>query len=177
LADLGNHELQDLWMPAAAAPTRSGEFKKSSKFKTREPYAPKTYKRGTRLIPQGRADHAARGCLHLKLDRYPRQANGVAQGDEVTGFFGALNACDSGNAQHIAFFGSARRDQRQSRRQHHDLARGNRHTSGAVFVTDIHHVGLALGIKVGQCGGVLAHDRQDRMDLQKVHKKRASYEA
>ena len=70
LADLGNHELQDLWMPAApaAAPARSGEFKKSSKFKTREPYAPKTYKRGTRLIPQGRADHAARVLLsHMDL--------------------------------------------------------------------------------------------------------------
>ena len=69
LADLGNHELQDLWMPApAAAPARSGEFKKSSKFKPREPYAPKTYKRGTRLIPQGRADHAARVLLsHMDL--------------------------------------------------------------------------------------------------------------
>jgi DNA primase len=68
LADLGNHELQDLWMPAAAAPTRSGEFKKSSKFKPRESFAPKTYKRGTRLIPQGRADHAARVLLsHMDL--------------------------------------------------------------------------------------------------------------
>jgi DNA primase len=72
LADLGNHELQDLWMPAspAAAPARTGggEFKKSSKFKPREPYAPKTYKRGTRLIPQGRADHAARVLLsHMDL--------------------------------------------------------------------------------------------------------------
>jgi DNA primase len=70
LADLGNHELQDLWMPAApaAAPVRSGEFKKSSKFKPREANAPKTYKRGTRLIPQGRADHAARVLLsHMDL--------------------------------------------------------------------------------------------------------------
>jgi DNA primase len=70
LADLGNHELQDLWMPAApaAAPARTGEFKKSSKFKPREPYALKTYKRGTRLIPQGRADHAARVLLsHMDL--------------------------------------------------------------------------------------------------------------
>ncbi len=70
LADLGNHELQDLWMPAAptASPARAGEFKKSSKFKPRESYAPKTYKRGTRLIPQGRADHAARVLLsHMDL--------------------------------------------------------------------------------------------------------------
>ena len=70
LADLGNHELQDLWMPAApaASPARAGEFKKSYKFKPRESYAPKTYKRGTRLIPQGRADHAARVLLsHMDL--------------------------------------------------------------------------------------------------------------
>ncbi|WP_310609476.1 DNA primase [Limnohabitans sp.] len=70
LADLGNHELQDLWMPApaTAVPTRTGEFKKSSKFKPRESYAPKTYKRGTRLIPQGRADHAARVLLsHMEI--------------------------------------------------------------------------------------------------------------
>ncbi len=71
LADLGNHELQDLWMPAApaaSAPRTGGEFKKSSKFKPHESYAPKTYKRGTRLIPQGRADHAARVLLsHMDL--------------------------------------------------------------------------------------------------------------
>jgi DNA primase len=71
LADLGNHELQDLWMPAApaaSAPRTGGEFKKTSKFKPRESSAPKTYKRGTRLIPQGRADHAARVLLsHMDL--------------------------------------------------------------------------------------------------------------
>ncbi|MEY4726858.1 MAG: hypothetical protein RLZ36_1485 [Pseudomonadota bacterium] len=70
LADLGNHELQDLWMPTThvAASARSGEFKKSSKFKPRDASAPKTYKRGTRLIPQGRADHAARVLLsHMDL--------------------------------------------------------------------------------------------------------------
>ena len=70
LADLGNHELQDLWMPAApaAGSARSGEFKKSSKFKSRESFAPKTYTRGTRLIPQGRANHAARVLLsHMDL--------------------------------------------------------------------------------------------------------------
>jgi DNA primase len=56
-------------MPApAAAPARTGEFKKSSKFKPRDAYAPKSYKRGTRLIPQGRADHAVRVLLtHMDL--------------------------------------------------------------------------------------------------------------
>ncbi len=71
LAELGNHELQDLWMPTAptaSAPRTGGEFKQSSTFKTRESPAPKTYKRGIRLIPQGRADHAARVLLsHMDL--------------------------------------------------------------------------------------------------------------
>jgi len=66
LADLGNHELQDLWIPPAPAPAntsgRSGEYKKSSKFKPRErtqSFSP----RRTRHMPQGRADHAARVLL------------------------------------------------------------------------------------------------------------------
>ena len=70
LTELGNHELQDLWIPAAppSAQARSGEFKKTSKFKPRDAYAPTTYKRGTRLIPQGRADHAVRVLLtHMEL--------------------------------------------------------------------------------------------------------------
>ncbi len=71
LADLGNHELQDLWMPAApaATPARTGEFKKkSSQFQARAPYAPKPRMRGTRLIPTGRADHAARVLLsHMDI--------------------------------------------------------------------------------------------------------------
>jgi DNA primase len=70
LAELGNHELQDLWSPAPA-PThapRKGEFKKSgSSFKPRQTYAP-TAKRGTRQIPAGRADHAVRVLLtHMTL--------------------------------------------------------------------------------------------------------------
>jgi hypothetical protein len=38
-------------------------------------------------------------------------------------------------------------------------------------------VGLALVIKMGQCGVVLAHGSQDQKGLQKVHKMRASYGA
>ena len=65
LAELGNHELQDLWAPAPAAThtTRKGEFKKSGGgFKSRQHYAP-TARRGTRQIPAGRADHAVRVLL------------------------------------------------------------------------------------------------------------------
>jgi DNA primase len=65
LADLGNHELQDLWIPPAStkAPTRTGEFNKPSRFKAREQQPAQHWKRGARQIPAGRADHAARVLL------------------------------------------------------------------------------------------------------------------
>ena len=71
LVDLGNHELQDLWTPTNSSDVPTclrGEFKKTTKFKSREPYVPKIYKRGTHLIPKGRADHAVRILLsHMEL--------------------------------------------------------------------------------------------------------------
>jgi len=64
LADLGTHELQDLWIPPAPASSsaRPGEVRKPSKFKPRE-RPPQNWKRGVRQIPAGRADHAARVLL------------------------------------------------------------------------------------------------------------------
>ena len=63
LADLGTHELQDLWMPPAPAARaarpapgafRSGRAPQEQRF---------TARRGMRHIPAGRADHAARVLL------------------------------------------------------------------------------------------------------------------
>ena len=65
LADLGTHELQELWLPpqAASPATRSGSFQKSKDYRPRE-RAPQNWKRSnTRQIPAGRADHAARVLL------------------------------------------------------------------------------------------------------------------
>jgi len=53
LCELGSHELQDLWIPPAPTAKRSFDFKKK----------PRTWTRGTRQIPAGRADHAARVLL------------------------------------------------------------------------------------------------------------------
>ena len=89
----------------------------------------------------------------------------------------ALDARNAGNAQHIAFFGGARGDQSQGGRQHLDATGGHRHAPRAGLAPYIDHVGLALGIKVGQRGVVLAHGSQDQKGLQRIHKKRASYEA
>ena len=63
LAELGSHELQDLWLPPAPAPRtarpatgtpRSARAPREQRFPAR---------RGTRHIPAGRADHAARVLL------------------------------------------------------------------------------------------------------------------
>ena len=53
LCELGGNELQDLWIPPSPTAKRSFDFKKK----------PRTWKRGTRQIPAGRADHAARVLL------------------------------------------------------------------------------------------------------------------
>ena len=53
LCELGTNELQDLWIPPSPTAKRSFDFKKK----------PRTWTRGTRQIPAGRADHAARVLL------------------------------------------------------------------------------------------------------------------
>lgn len=53
LCELGNNELQDLWIPKSPNAKRNIDFKKK----------PRTWTRGTRQIPAGRADHAARVLL------------------------------------------------------------------------------------------------------------------
>ncbi len=79
---------------------------------------------------------------------------GVAQGNQVAGFFGGLNAGDAGDAQHVAFFGSALGDQRLGAGQHADAAGGHGHPVGMGLGGHVDHVGLALGVKMGQGAGV-----------------------
>jgi hypothetical protein len=76
----------------------------------------------------------------------------VAQGDEITGFLGGLYACNACNAEHIAFFGGAALNQSQGRGQHHNAARRYAHPFGVGLVGHIHHMGLALCIKMSECG-------------------------
>ena len=85
-----------------------------------------------------------------ELHGYPSQGNGVAQGDQVAGLLGTLDARDAGNAQHVAFLGSSSRDERQRRRQHLDTAAGSRDAVGWRLGCDIDHMGLALGVKMGK---------------------------
>ena len=85
-----------------------------------------------------------------ELHGHSCQGNGVAQRNEGTGLLGPLDARDAGNAQHVAFLGSASRDVRQRCGQHLDTATGSRDAVGWRLGCDIDHMGLALGIKMGK---------------------------
>jgi predicted Zn-dependent protease len=78
----------------------------------------------------------------------------VAQRDQITGFFRALNAGNSRNTQHVALFGGAGLNQRHGGGQHDDAALGYRYAVGGCFGGHVDHVGLALGVEMGQAGSV-----------------------
>ena len=80
----------------------------------------------------------------------------MAQRNQVGGFFGSHDPGQPGNAQHVAFFGGARFDQGQRGGLHADAAFGHSNAVRVLFGSHIHHVGLALCVKVGEggCGGV-----------------------
>jgi len=105
----------------------------------------------------GGADHLTGLGQHFELDRDARERDRVAQGDQVAGLFGAHDARQARDAQHIALFGGARLDQGQGGRLHADAAGGHRRAVGAGLAADVNHVGLPLGIEVGKGGGVRAH--------------------
>ena len=74
----------------------------------------------------------------------------MAQGDEVAGFFGRLDAGNARNAQHIALFCGAGFDDGQRGRQHFDAPARYCNAVGAGLASHIHHVGLALCVKMGK---------------------------
>ena len=88
-----------------------------------------------------------------KVQRHAGQCQGVAQGNEVAGLLGSLDACDAGDAQHIPLLGVAGLDERQRGGQHFDAAGGHGDAVGGGFGAYVHHVGLALGVEVGEGAG------------------------
>ena len=102
---------------------------------------------------RGGATHARWALPHFKVQRHAGQGQRMAKRNQVAGFFGGLDAGDAGNANHVAFFGAATFNQRQGGGQHLDLASGHRNAVGGGLGANVHHVGLALGIKVGQGHG------------------------
>ncbi len=78
----------------------------------------------------------------------------MTQWDQITGFLCTLNACNPRNAQYIAFFSRSSFYQRKGRWQHGDAALGNSDAVGGGFGGHIDHVGLAMGVEMGQARNV-----------------------
>ena len=88
----------------------------------------------------------------FEFDSNTGQCQRMAQRDEVAGFLGGHDAGDAGNAQHVAFFGGAGFDEGQGGGQHFDAAAGDGDAVRSGLGGHVDHVGLALGVKVGECG-------------------------
>jgi predicted Zn-dependent protease len=79
----------------------------------------------------------------------------MAKGNQITGFFGGHNGSQAGNAKHIPFFGATRLNHRQGVRLHGNAARCDGDTVGGWFAANVHHMGLALAVKMGEMRHVL----------------------
>ena len=90
------------------------------------------------------------GAYTFQLHCEVRQGQGMAQRNQGASLFGTLNAGNAGNAQHVALFGRSALDQGQGGGLHVNTAFGNRDAMTGVFGGDVHHVGLALLIEVGE---------------------------
>lgn len=77
----------------------------------------------------------------------------MTERDEIRGLFGTHNACYAGHAEHIPFSGHPLKNEIKGLLLHGDIAAGDRCAAGDRLVTDIHHMGITGGIKVGK----LAH--------------------
>ena len=78
----------------------------------------------------------------------------MAQGDEVAGLFGGHDGGDAGDAQHVAFFGGAVLHNGQGLGLHGDAAFGDGYAVGGGFAAYVDHMGLTLGVEVGEFGHV-----------------------
>ena len=78
----------------------------------------------------------------------------MTQGNQVAGFFGGLNACDARNPQHVALFGGALQHQIKCAGQHVNVTGGDGHPVGRGFGRHVDHMGLPVGVKMGQSHGV-----------------------
>ena len=98
-------------------------------------------------------DDAMNGALRLvnvEVDRDARQADRMAERDQVAGALGALNRGDPGNADDIALFCRAGADQGKRFRLHENAAAGTGDAGGFGLVPDIDHVGLAGSVEMGE---------------------------
>src|SRR3990167_5789668 len=84
--------------------------------------------------------------LHLHRSEHER----MAQGDQVGGFLGGLDAGNAGHRQHVALFMAPFSDHDQGFRLHGYPGFGSGFALGDGFLGYIHHPGVALLVEVGQ---------------------------
>lgn len=92
------------------------------------------------------------GVGRFKLNSDARQRERMAQRNQLTGLLGPHDPCNARDAQHIAFFGGSGLDQCQGGRLHFNAPDGNSRAMGGSLAADVHHVGLALCVEVGELG-------------------------
>ena len=74
----------------------------------------------------------------------------MAQWNQIAGFLGGHDACEARYAQNVAFLGGACLDDGQGFWLHGDVAFCNGNAVGGGFGAYVHHMGLALGVEVGE---------------------------
>ena len=105
-----------------------------------------------------RGDGAADGAfrlVELELHRHAGERDRVAERDQLAGALGGLDRGDARDAEHVALLRAAGFHHREGVGEHHDAAGGDRHAAAFGLCADVDHVGLAVGVEVGQRAGVL----------------------
>ena len=74
----------------------------------------------------------------------------MAQRNQLAGLLGGLYAGDARDAEHVALAGAARLDEFQRLWQHFYPAAGDGDAVRVRFGGHVDHVGLALGVEMGQ---------------------------
>ena len=101
----------------------------------------------------GVADDAVGFFVGIELNGDPCQSQRVAERNQVAGFFGRHDAGDARDAEHVALFSRALQNNGQRGGMHDDAALCHRDPVSGGFGGHVDHVGLALGVKMCQCGG------------------------
>jgi len=88
--------------------------------------------------------------IHFELNCNACEGERMAQRDELSSPFGGLDCRYTRHTEHVTLDRTAIHNQGQRRGLHQDTTGGYGDTMGLLFVRDVHHVGLAAEIEVGQ---------------------------
>ena len=88
--------------------------------------------------------------LRLQIDFHFAEHQRMTQRDQLPGAFGRLDPGDTRGGKHVAFMVAAVDNHRQGRRLHLDISLSARFAHRFRFAGDIHHMGFARGVNMGQ---------------------------